>query len=169
MIGAFIMTKELKTIVYDYLFNYFGGDTYEEKIITGACVQLAIKAYKDGKEIKFAEEPKCNNTYWNHNFKVSFSKENVFIIEKNLKVDNLFRLVYGFDKIEAEVVGYTLDYLSSLSEDVKKDLPVEFKDLPCAEPMEVSEEIFRQFVMSHKDDFDITDNINAQVPSVSFI
>lgn len=163
------MENQLKTIVYDYLFNYFGGDTYEERIITGACVQLAIKAYKEGKEIKFAEEPKYNNIFWCDNFKVSFDRENVFVIKKNLIADNLFRLVYGFEKIEAEVIGYTLDYLSPLSENEKEDLPKELREIPCSEPMEVSEDVFKQFIMSHKDDFDITDNINAQVPSVSFI
>lgn len=163
------MVNEFKTIAYDYLFNYFGGDTYRGKIITGACLQLAIKAYKDGKEIKFVKEPKYNDIYWCDNFRVSFDREKVFVVKKNLKVDNLFRLVYGFDKIEAEVIGFTLDFLSSLSESEKKDLPKELQDFPCSEPMEVTEEAFKHFIMSHKDDFDISDNINAQVPSVSFI
>lgn len=51
-------TNEPKTIAYDYLFNYFGKDVFNGKVITGACVQLAIKVYKNEKEIKFIEEPK---------------------------------------------------------------------------------------------------------------
>lgn len=164
------MEKEYKTIVYDYMFNYFGGDSYKGKTIMGACVQLAIKAFKNGKEIKFAEEPKkCKNVYWCDNYKVSFDKDNLFIVEKDIIVDNLFRLRYGFDKIEAEVVGYTLDYLSSLPDSERKDLPKEFQNLPFTEPMEVSGEVFREFLREHIDDFDISDNRNAQVPSISFI
>lgn len=163
------MENKLKTIAYDYLFNYFGGDTYDGKVIVGASVQLAIKAYKNGKEIKFSEEPKHYKMYWYDIFSVSFCKKNAFIVEKNLIMDNLFRFVYGFDEIKAEVIGYSLDYSSSLSEEQEINMPKEFCDLPCSTPMEVTEEVFKQFIMSHKEDFDITDNKNAQVPSFSFI
>ena len=152
--------QEPKTIVYDYLFNYFGGDTYEGRTITGASVNLAIKAYKNGKEIKSLEEPEYNDTYLSDVFKVSFDKKNLFNVERNLKADNLFRLAYGFDKIEAEIVGFEL---------YRHELPEEVEDVPCEVPIQVTEEVFRQFLMSHKNDFDIKDNKNAQVPSVAFI
>lgn len=51
-----IEKNELKTIAYEYLFNYFGGDVFNGRIITGASIQLAIRAYKDGKEVKFKEK-----------------------------------------------------------------------------------------------------------------
>mgnify|MGYP001698821037 FL=1 len=35
--------------------------------------------------------------------------------------------------------------------------------------MEVSKEEFETFLKTHIDDFNISDNINAQVPSVKFI
>lgn len=43
------------------------------------------------------------------------------------------------------------------------------EDTPCSTQMEVSKEEFRSFLKNHTDDFDIRDNHNAQVPSVSFI
>ena len=35
--------------------------------------------------------------------------------------------------------------------------------------MEVTEEVFKRFLAEHKNDFDILDNKNAQVPAVAFI
>lgn len=160
---------EPKTIVYDYLFNYFGGDSYKGKIVLGACVQLAIRAYKNDVEIKFNEEPRYENIFWCDNYTVSFDEQELFIVKKNIRVDNLFRIWYEFDKIEAEVVGYTLDIISSLPEDIRNDLPEMLKDMPCSEPMEVSEEEFKEFLAIHKCDFNISDNMKAQVPSVAFV
>lgn len=75
------MSNELKTIAYDYLFNYFGKDMFKDKIITGASIQLAIKAYKNGEEVKFKdkEEPKANNHFYCDNFKVSFDIDKLYI------------------------------------------------------------------------------------------
>lgn len=142
--------EEPKTIAYDYLFNYFGGDTFNGKIVVSASIQLAIRAYKNGKEVKFTEEPKCGNAHFDENYKISFNKKTLFSIHKDLRVDNLFRLCFGWDKIESEVIGYTLDYLDKL-------------------PDEVSESDFRNFLSSHSKDFDISDNKNAQVPSISYM
>lgn len=167
-----------KTIVYDYLFNYFGGEKFKGKVICGACVQIAIRAYKNGEEVKFAEEPCANNRFFNEIYNVSFDRNNLFIIQKNLQIDNLYRLIYGWDKIEAEIVGYTLEFLCGVAEDEFKkilmekefkELPEEFKSLPCTESMEVTAEEFNGFLIKHIEDFDISDNINAQVPSVSYI
>lgn len=163
------MPGKFKNIVYTYLFNYFGKDKYNDKVITGACVDLAIKVYKKGKQVQLNKEIKCKNTYLCDVFKVSFDRDKGFIVTKNLKADNLFRLVYEFDKIEYEVVGYALDYLSSMPEDIKESLPDELKDFPCSESMEVTKEVFKQFLAEHKNDFNISDNKNAQVPAVSFI
>ena len=153
-----------KTIVYDYLFNYFGEDSYKGKIITGAGMRLAIKAYKNGEEIKFTKEPsKCLDKngfscYWNYIFTVSFDKEKIYTISKNEKAEKLFCLRDKYDKIEAEVVGYFLDFITSLPDDT-----------PCSEPMDVSKEEFVEFIKQHIQDFDISDNIVAQVPSVMFV
>ena len=84
-----IEKNELKTIAYEYLFNYFGGDVFNGRIITGASIQLAIRAYKDGKEVKFKEEPNKDGYYYNENFKVSFDKDKLFIVKKDIKVNNL--------------------------------------------------------------------------------
>lgn len=158
-----------KIITYDYLFNYFGKDTFKGKIITGACVQLAIRVYKDGKEVKFTEEPKYENTYLCEIYKVSFARKNLFTVHKNLRVDNLFRVIFGWEKIESEVVGYTLNYLEEMPDEIMEDMPEQFKNIPCSSPMEVSEKDFRNFLIKHIEGFDISDNINAQISSVSYI
>ena len=62
-----------------------------------------------------------------------------------------------------------MDYLSAMPEDVKESLPNELKDFPCSKSMEVTEEVFKRFLAEHKNDFDILDNKNAQVPAVAFI
>lgn len=165
---------EPKIIVYDYLFNYFGKDTFDGKIILGACVQLAIRAYIDDTEVKFTEEPKCylidkSYAFFNEIFNVSFDREKLFTIHKKLIVDKLFRSVFGWNKIVPEVVGYTLDCLDVIPNEIMKDMPEQFKNLPCSSPMEVSEKDFREFLSKHIDDFDILDNVNAQVPSILFI
>lgn len=164
---------EPKTIAYDYMFNYFGGDCVNGKVICGACVQLAIRAFKDGKEMKFVKEPSCHGKHFNEIYNISFDRDKLFVVEKNLRMDNLFRLVFGWDKIEAEVVGYTLDYyegmLSEVMTDGIEELPEFLRNMPCTAPMEVPELVFREFLSNRIEDFDISDNINAQVPSISFI
>lgn len=165
-------TKEPKTIVYDYLFNYFGGDTFKGKTICGASVQLAIRAYKDGKEVKFTEEPKCKNQFLCDIYKLSFDREKLITIRKDIMVELIFRSFCGWDKIEVEIAGYVLDYYDDMPDNVKeitKDLPENLRNLPCSFPMEVTEEEFKEFLGGHLDDFDISDNKNAQVPSVSFV
>ena len=162
---------EPKTIAYDYLFNYFGKDVFKEKVITSACVQLAIKVYKNGEEIKFTEEPRYKNTYLASVYSVSVDRKTMFSVKKNLKTDNLFRMVFDWDKIEAEVIGYTLDCLEDTSwpAEIMNEVPEAFKNLPFSSPCEVSEADFRDFLCKHIEDFDIPDNEHAQVPSVSFI
>ncbi|NFL39289.1 hypothetical protein FDB50_15515 [Clostridium botulinum] len=161
-----IKENELKTIAYDYLFNYFGKDIFKGKVITGASIQLAIKAYKNGEEVKFKEEPKANNCFYCDNFKVSFDTDKLYVIEKNIIVDNLYRIIYGWDKIDYEVIGFSLDYLD---ESPNEELQELLKGIPCSAPMEVSKEQFETFLKEHIEDFNIKDNINAQVPSISFI
>ena len=163
------MENELKTIVYDYLFNYSGGDKFKDKIIVGACIQVAIKVFKDRNEVKFMNEPHCDRIYLSDVFKVSFDRKDLFVIKKNVPVSDFLCSYFNWDNIEAKCVGYTLDYAVPTPEDLKILSPDSFKDMFTAEPMEVTEQEFRKFLRGHLDDFDITDNINAQVPSVSFI
>lgn len=164
-----IKKSKLKTIAYEYLFNYFGGDVFKGKIITGASIQLSIKAYKDGKEVKFEKEPNKDGCYYDKNYKVSFDKDKLFVIKKNTEVDKFYRTVYGWDKIEYEIIGYCLDYLDKAPKDFIEKIPTEFRDLPFSTSMMVSKEEFEAFLRTHIDDFNISDNINAQVPSVIFI
>lgn len=161
--------NKLKTIAYDYLFNYFGKDIFKNKVITGASIQIAIKAYKNGQEVKFKEEPKADNCFYCDNFKVSFDTDELYIVEKNAIVDKLYRSIYRWSKIDYEVIGFSLDYLAKLPDKIRRELPDMLKDMPCSTPMEVSKEEFEIFLKEHIKDFNISDNINAQVPSISFI
>ena len=86
--------KEPKTLAYDYLFNYFGKKTFKGKIILGASIQLGIRVYKNKQEVKFSEEPKYQNNYLSDVYEVSFDREKMFRIEKNLGVETLLRIVY---------------------------------------------------------------------------
>lgn len=88
------MSKDMKTIVYEYLFNYFGGDKFENKTVTGASIQLAIRPYKNGNVVKFEDgkEPSFKDFFLFQVFDVSFDKEKVFNINRNIFIDNLFRI-----------------------------------------------------------------------------
>lgn len=163
------MGNEKKTIVYDYLFNYFGGDKFKDKIIVGACMQVAIKVFKDRNEVKFMNEPCCDHICLSDVFEVSFDRKDLFVIHKNAAVSEFLCSYFNWDSIEAKCVGYTLDYVVPTPENLRSLLPDSFDNIFTAESMEVTEQEFRKFLSSHLDDFDITDNINAQVPSVSFI
>lgn len=164
------MADNKKTIAYTYLFNYFGGDTYEGKIIMGANVELAIRVYEKGKEVKFTEEPKkIIKWYFSDIYTVSFDRANQFKVEKNLYADNTFRILHNWDKIDFEVVSFSLDYLIDFTEEQKKNLPDFITEMPVSSPMTVTEEVFREFLRTHVDDFDISDNKNAQVPAYFFV
>lgn len=170
-----------KTVAYDYLFNYFGGDTYNGRIVTAASITLAIRCYKDGVEVKFDDncEPEItiaqskSKKYLCGIFDVSIDRENIFKISRNLNEDNLFKFICGYDKIEYDIVDYSLDVAVGLTKDtlplLAKKLPQEFQDLPVCEPVEITENVFREFISSHIGDFDISDNKTAQCAGVRFI
>lgn len=160
--------SEPKSIAYDYVSYCFGEKLFNEKNVLGAGIRLVIRAYKDGKEVKFLEEPRYKDIGYEANYDVTFDSEKLFVIQKNLIVDNLFRIVMGWDKIEAEIDEYFLDCLGHLSEEIEKDLPEDLKGFPCIEPVKVSEEEFSKFLRENSGAFGIN-NIKTQVPSVSFI
>lgn len=151
-----------KTFVYDYLFNYFGGEKYKDKIIGGACIELAIRVYKDGQEIKFLKEeeasyhiPNTNKHYYLSDvFDVSYNRDNEFVVQKNINAEQIMRLTLPCDKIEYEIIGYAFDC---------------FESKYCVTPINVSELEFRAFLKLHANDFDISDNKHAQVPSYGMI
>ncbi len=161
--------KEPKTMVYDFLFQYSGGDTFNGSVILGASIRLAVRVYKDGEEIKFVEEPECDNTYFGNIFKVSIDREKVFAIEKNVYIENLFCKHYGFERIETEAIGYTFDQLYSFPKSEGRPTPRYLEGVPCAETIEISEDEFREFICLHIEDFDIPDNMNVQAPAVAFV
>lgn len=172
-----------KTIAFDYTFNYFGGDMYNGRIVTGASVTLAIRCYKDGAEVKFFDqiEPYVEiygissifhrKEFLCSVFEVSFNRKNIFKINRNPYIDSLFKLVYGYDKIKYDIVGYSFDVAEGLLKNIvpTNGLPKEFQDTLVCEPISITEDAFRTFISSHLEDFDISDNEKAQCPSISFI
>lgn len=151
-----------KAIAYNYMFNYFGGDTYDGKIIDGASIDLVIRPYRGNKELKFLDETdacfKQEGSNYSDNlsnvFSVSFDRKDIFKVSRNITNYFLLTQLLNCERIDYEVVGYSLTYLES--EYMSAD-------------MSVSEEVFRQFIKEHLDDFDISDNVNAQCPAVSMI
>lgn len=165
---------EPKVIAYDYLFNYFGGDKFKDKIIFGASVSIAIHVYKNGKEVKFTEdftiEGPCKNFFLNNIIKVSFDREKQFVVKENIYAKQAIQEIKGWDKFETEVIGFSLDFLVPPTEETKKlEEMLGIGPMPSREVMQVTEEEFREFLKSHADDFDISDNRDAQVPSYMLI
>ena len=175
---AFIFIKKGRKkmrIVYEYMFNYFDGTQFKGKTISGADINLNIRAYKNGQEVFFEkdQEPYImddvkSKVYLCDIYIISFDRDKQFVINENTYISELFRIAYAWEKIDCEIVKYGLDYLSDMPEDVKEKMPKQFKHLPMITPMEVSEQEFRTFLSENKDGFDITDNKNAQVPGVAF-
>lgn len=172
--------NKTKTVAYDYTFNYFGGDKYNGKIVTGASITLAIRCYKDDIEVKFDKvEPHIQDfatkrkAYLCDLFDVSFDRKDLFTVRRNNIYIDVFKRICGYDRIEYDIVGYSLDVAVGLLNDTNpilaKKLPEEFQDLPVCEPVEVAENVFKDFISSRIDDFDISDNKKAQCLSVSFI
>lgn len=160
---------EPKALAYDYLFNYFGGDKLNGKVITGASVSVAIRPYKNGSEIKFVgnepslrvERPSrlCEDPimqkYWLCDLlSISFDRENLFTMRVDEVLKALFLHEMGWDDIKFEVVARELDYLES-----------EYISVP----FEPSESEWNDFLRAHLDDFDIEDNSSAQCLSCRWI
>lgn len=175
--------RQGKTIAYDYAFNYFGGDKYNGVIVQGASITLAIRCYKNGQEVKFDESLQtlpcvaAQNTDIKHGlcevFDVSIDRNSLFRVSRNLIIDNLFRQKYGYDKIEYDVVEYSLDVFKGPVKDTFPELgdilPEDMQDSPVCQSVKVSEDVFRQFISSHIEDFDIPDNKKAQCPCYCLI
>lgn len=160
--------KESGALGFSYLFNFFGDATFNGQQVTGASVDLIIHVFDEhGAELKFSEEislPEFKNIGLHDIYQVSYDKEKAFRVEKNLYRDNAFRIIKGWEKIAYEVAGYSIDVLMDDSAKKLQDLPDVIKNLPCSEPISVSEEEFKDFILHHKE-FDISDNVHAQVPS----
>lgn len=162
---------EKGTLSYTYLFNYFGKNKFKEKIITGAAIDLAIKVIKDNKALEFAEEINISGRYLSDIYTVSYDKEKCYQITENPQIKDLMKICLDADNIEYSIVGYSLDYLSGfgLGEEIEKELPPEIRNMPVSEPMQVTKEEFEKFLLSNVEEFDISDNKHAQVPSYSII
>lgn len=141
-------------VCYDYLFNYFGDDEWNGKVVGGASVNLNIRPYKNEEEVLFedGDEITTKGMFLSDVFRVHFDRENQFLIERVDSVDVLFRVMFSWEQIKA----FPTEYYLYVRDGVELD------------PVAVTEEEFRAFLSDHVDDFDILDNKNAQVPSVGF-
>lgn len=158
------------TLVFGHMFNYFGRDTLNGKTVAGATLDVAVRIYKEGREVVFVDEPAPQNGKQLSNvFRVSFDREKIYAIEKDLQIDNIFRLAHGWDEIHAEVVGFNLDFAGEVDSELEDALPEEHKGFPYIYSEKVSQNDFEEFLTSHADDFDISDNTCAQVLSFSLI
>ena len=147
-------SRQKETIGYSYRFNYFGKDLYKGKTITGATINIVIRALENEKSINLGNEITCgNDKYLSDIYTISFHEVKLYAVDKNVCIDNLFRLVFGWDQIDYEIVGFGLDYLVSSN------------TLCYSTEMQVSKKEFETFIRSHIQDFDILDNQNAQVTS----
>ena len=165
--------KEAKrgTLVYTYLFNYFGKNKFDEKTITGAAIDLAIKVIKDNEVMEFTKEINISDRYLSDIYTVSYDREKYYQITENLQIKNFIKSSLKADNIEYSIVGYSLDYLSrfGLGEEIEKCLPIEIRNMPVSESIEVTKDEFEKFLGANVDEFDIIDNRHAQVPCYDII
>lgn len=158
-----------KTYVASYLFNYFGGDKVENKIITGAGIDVAIRPYKNGKLVQFQTEKETyfslesssrlfgkryDTLYLTSMINVTFDRKGIYKINVDEVIKQVICEHFGWDTITVEVVDYELDYAES--------------ELVSA-PWYCGKETFDNFIFNHLDDFDILDNVHAQCPSYSWL
>lgn len=157
-----------KPIAYEYLFNYFGDATYHGKKVVGLSLQIAFHVFKDGKEVKFLEEPitkvelpsrisekpQVKRYYLFDMLDVSFHQKQLCCLKRNPYVYDILRLQEQWDKIEANVIGY---------EFVLMEKPCVGYSVP------VDDATWLGFCMEHAAELDILDNQKAQVPTYLFV
>lgn len=154
-----------KTYIASYMFNYFGGDHIGDKKITGACVDVAFRPYKDKELVQFTKdaEPmvieevpsrvigtRKNVFTLSDVVNVSFDRNEIVKLTINSDIMKRFMAYYGWSMVEVSIHDYELDY------EVANGL---YESWYCGK------ETFESFLKSHADDFDISDNRNADCPA----
>lgn len=163
------MSNEPKIYAAVFMFNYFGKEKIEDKVIAGANIEVAFRPYKDGKIVKFGEE---KETYlWVENassltgtvrdfisfedlVNVSYSEKDCYKISYNDELIELYMTEFGWDRIDISVSSVSLAY---------------FDDSYMIETFECGTKIFEEFLKTHSKDFDISDNKKAQCPAYCWI
>lgn len=169
------MNRELKQgrIGHDYSFNYFGGDSYNGKIIAGASIDVLFRCYgHDGNEKLFTEQDDISSI-----LDVRFDRKAGYEIDIN--PDRMMKICrkYGIKSMDFSPKKYCLYYLDGMLSDELKDGDEETRknvpdiieklgDVPIQSPMYVDRDVFLKFLLDHADDFDISDNVHAQTCSV---
>lgn len=166
------MTPRTKRIAYDYAFQFFGDATYKGKKVTAANVTLNIRPYKCGGECYFEEgrEIKAGDWFLNQVFHTYFDRYKLFYALRNNRAYKAFLDAYGWDRIEAEPVRYSLDVEIGKVRDFSERDTVDraYWDSPVSEPWAISEKEFKAFLMLFADNFDYDVNKPAQTPTVIF-
>lgn len=156
-----------QVLCYEYLYNYFGGDKFDNKVIDGAAVEISFRPYINGELVpvteelaaivkepsKISDKPRISK-FWLFNIvDVQFDRESFIKMEINEDVKRLFLEQYGWDDIVIQIESYNLSYRESLYVSV---------------PFNVKKEDWESFLRNHLDDFDISDNVHAQCLSYSW-
>lgn len=157
-----------RVLCYEYLYNYFGGDKFDNKVIDGAAVDISFRPYINGELVSVTEEltavvkepskisdkPRISQ-FWLFNIvDVQFDRESLIKMEMNEDIKRLFLEQYGWDDIVIQIESYNLSY---------KESPY------VSVPFDVKKEDWESFLRNHLDDFDISDNVHAQCPSYSLV
>lgn len=163
-----------KTLVYGYQLPYHGSKKHNGVVVKGVNVELAIRVYKNEHEIGFYEEEPdtVQDKHLCDIYHLSYDQKNLFMIEKDTEADGLFRQAYGWDRIDAEVVGYTFDLDGNPgngSAETFNSLPEEVRALYCPSPVAVTETVFKRFLSDDPDGFIETDSDELRAPYVIFI
>ena len=152
-----------------FLFNYFGGDYVGDKKIVGAGVDVAFRPYKKGQLVKFCSEKETYFTIEKESRIIGIRKEEIYLqdaVNVSFDREKLVKLTihkdvvrticehFGWDKLDISISEYELDY-----EERKY----------VSAPWYCGKDTFERFLSSHKEDFDISDNRNAQCSSYGWL
>lgn len=157
--------SEPKTYLACYMFNYFGGDKIDDKVIDGAGINVAFRPYKNGKLIQFFSEKdtyyeviepsriltsgRKKTIYLTDAVTVSYDREDGYKLIIDTELVERICQHFGWDKLCIEVHDVCLYYMESNF---------------ISNVYECERDVFQQFLKEHADDFDISDNRIAQCP-----
>lgn len=159
-----------KTYLACYMFLYFGGDIFDGKVIDGAGIDVAFRPYKNGMLVQFHSEAETcfevvnpsriiecgrkETIYFSDLVQVSYSRRNCYKLVVDEELTKMMCDHFGWDRIDIQVESFSLSYKES-----------EY----MSSVFECSRDVFEDFLKAHPDDFDITDNKNAQCPAYGWV
>lgn len=160
-----IMEEQVGNIVFGYWFVWDGLSTYKGNKVDGAGVDVAVHVYKDGSEVLLDDEPlPYTDIYFSDIFDVSYHPEKGVLLEKNANIAELFQILWGYDDIRAEIVGYHLDSHRPLPEEMIRDyIPAEYRYETSSQCEEVEADEFLAFMLKNADGHCLQKGVEARV------